>query len=43
MINNNCQKYDFCMESLLLLCNKPFISLLFNGYTHDIPSNQLLK
>ena len=24
MMNNNCQEYDFNMESLLLRCNKPF-------------------
>ena len=24
IINNNCQEYDFSMESLLLHCNKPF-------------------
>ena len=24
MMNNNCQEYDFSMESLLLRCNKPF-------------------
>ena len=23
-MNNNCQEYDFSMESLLLHCNKPF-------------------
>ena len=24
MMNNNCQEYDFSMESLLPRCNKPF-------------------
>ena len=24
MVNNNCQEYDFNMESLLLHCNRPF-------------------
>ena len=41
-MNNNYQEYDFSMESLLIRCNKPFQSL-FKGYTHNIPSIQLLK
>ena len=24
IMNNNCQEYDFSVESLLLCCNKPF-------------------
>ena len=24
MMDNNCQEFDFSIESLLLLCNKPF-------------------
>ena len=24
MMNDDCQEYDFSMESLLLSCNKPF-------------------
>ena len=42
MMNNNCQEYDFSMESLILRCNKPF-ALLFKEYTHNVPFNQLLN
>ena len=38
-MNDNCQGY-FSMESLLSSCNKPFHISQFNGYTHNVPSNQ---
>ena len=41
MNNNNCQEYDFSMESLLLLYNKSF-HFCSKG-THNVPSGQLLK
>ena len=41
MMNNNCQKYDYSMKSLLLSCNKPFHFNLFKEYTHKVPSKQL--
>ena len=42
MMNNNCQEYDFSMESLLLRCNKPF-HFCSKDTHNDVPSNQLLK
>ena len=43
-MNNNCQEYDFSMESLLLHCNKPFHFCLKDIDTQIyIPSDHLLK
>ena len=36
MMNNNRQEFDFSVESL-------FLSLLFKGYTHNVPSDQLFE
>ena len=41
-MNNNCQEYDFSVESLLLSCNKLF-HFLSKGYRHNVPSNQTFK
>ena len=41
MNNDNCQEYDFSLESFLPRYDKPFH--FFKSNTHNVSSNQLLK